>query len=384
MNGPEPGPGSPAGRLAAVSPVRRSRWRRGGPPARPRRGGAMTPAHARTASRRRRPRRGAVAVVRRGRPAGPGLPRPPRRRRPGLAAGHEAPVRRQRRGHRVLVARPLRRPGPTTGSCPAWPTPSPPASSPPNLTSWSPSTSAASSAWAIWRAPPAGPDTLIVLDHHPDNERFGTINVVDTGAAATAVVVRRLAAALGWRLTRDAAVCLYAGLVTDTGRFRYPNTTPRSSTSPRSSPAGTSPSPASSGSCSRSTASPTCASWARPSTGPASTPTPALVTAWCTTEDLDHFGVDLRRDRGPHRHRAPGRRGRGLLRPARGPRRGRAGVAALHRRPRRRCRWPAGFGGGGHWFMSGFQADAPLPEAVRGGGGRRARRPAGARRAGFR
>lgn len=66
---------------------------------------------------------------------------------------------------------------------------------------------------------------LLVLDHHPDNQQFGTVNLVDLDAAATAVVVRDLAATLNWKLNHDAAVCLYAGLVTDTGRFRYPNTT---------------------------------------------------------------------------------------------------------------------------------------------------------------
>src|SRR3954451_18403543 len=67
---------------------------------------------------------------------------------------------------------------------------------------------------------------LIVLDHHMTNARYGSINVVDPDAAATAVVVRRLAAELGWSLNREAAVCLYTGLVTDTGRFQYTNTTP--------------------------------------------------------------------------------------------------------------------------------------------------------------
>ena len=67
---------------------------------------------------------------------------------------------------------------------------------------------------------------LIVLDHHLSNDRYGTINVIDIDAAATAVVVRRLAARLGWDLTRDAAMCLYTGLVTDTGRFQYQSTTP--------------------------------------------------------------------------------------------------------------------------------------------------------------
>ena len=71
-----------------------------------------------------------------------------------------------------------------------------------------------------------GAGAVVVLDHHPDNSCFGTHNVVLTDVAATAVVVRMLADELGWDLTREAALCLYVGLVTDTGRFQYPNTTP--------------------------------------------------------------------------------------------------------------------------------------------------------------
>lgn len=67
---------------------------------------------------------------------------------------------------------------------------------------------------------------LIVVDHHATNDRYGTINVVDPAAAASAVLVRRLAGQLGWDLTRDAAICIYTGVVTDTGRFQYESTTP--------------------------------------------------------------------------------------------------------------------------------------------------------------
>jgi phosphoesterase RecJ-like protein len=67
---------------------------------------------------------------------------------------------------------------------------------------------------------------LIVLDHHVSNDGYGTINVIDPQAAATGVVVRRLATLLDLPLTRDAAVCLYAALVCDTGRFQYESTTP--------------------------------------------------------------------------------------------------------------------------------------------------------------
>ncbi len=64
------------------------------------------------------------------------------------------------------------------------------------------------------------------FNHHMSNDRYGTINVIDVEAAATAVVVRELARRLGWSLNRDAAMCLYTGLVTDTGRFQYQSTTP--------------------------------------------------------------------------------------------------------------------------------------------------------------
>jgi len=67
---------------------------------------------------------------------------------------------------------------------------------------------------------------LIVIDHHRTNDGYGSVNVIDPSAAATAVVVRRLADRLGWPLNRDAAVCLYTGLVTDTGRFQYEATCP--------------------------------------------------------------------------------------------------------------------------------------------------------------
>ena len=75
-------------------------------------------------------------------------------------------------------------------------------------------------------APARAAGALVVVDHHVTNDRYGSINLVEPGAAASAVVVRRLARRLGWPLNRDAAICIYTGLVTDTGRFQYSNTTP--------------------------------------------------------------------------------------------------------------------------------------------------------------
>jgi phosphoesterase RecJ-like protein len=65
---------------------------------------------------------------------------------------------------------------------------------------------------------------LVVIDHHVSNTRFGSLHLVDAGAAASAVVTARLISALGLPLNHDAAVCLYAGLVCDTGRFQYEST----------------------------------------------------------------------------------------------------------------------------------------------------------------
>jgi phosphoesterase RecJ-like protein len=68
---------------------------------------------------------------------------------------------------------------------------------------------------------------VVDLDHHHDNTRFGDINVVDDGAACSAMMVRELLARLDVELTPAIATPLYVGLVTDTGRFQYSNTDPR-------------------------------------------------------------------------------------------------------------------------------------------------------------
>jgi len=68
---------------------------------------------------------------------------------------------------------------------------------------------------------------LIVLDHHASNTGFGTINLVDPGAAATAVLAAVLIGRLGIPLTEEIALGLYAGLVTDTGSFKFSATTPQ-------------------------------------------------------------------------------------------------------------------------------------------------------------
>lgn len=68
---------------------------------------------------------------------------------------------------------------------------------------------------------------IVNIDHHHDNTRFGTVNLVDPDASCTAEIVWTLAAELGAQLTKPMAEALYVGLVTDTGKFMYENTTAR-------------------------------------------------------------------------------------------------------------------------------------------------------------
>jgi phosphoesterase RecJ-like protein len=66
------------------------------------------------------------------------------------------------------------------------------------------------------------------IDHHHDNTRFGDLNLIVADASSTGEVLRDVFAELGVELTPELAEPLYIALVTDTGRFQYANTTPKS------------------------------------------------------------------------------------------------------------------------------------------------------------
>jgi phosphoesterase RecJ-like protein len=70
-----------------------------------------------------------------------------------------------------------------------------------------------------------GGNDVINIDHHHDNTRFGDLNLVDFNASCTAEIVYDLARGLGVRITPEMASALYVGLITDTGKFMYENTT---------------------------------------------------------------------------------------------------------------------------------------------------------------
>ncbi|HYR47846.1 MAG TPA: bifunctional oligoribonuclease/PAP phosphatase NrnA [Candidatus Polarisedimenticolia bacterium] len=69
--------------------------------------------------------------------------------------------------------------------------------------------------------------TIVNIDHHPSNSRFGDINVIDPEASAVGQMVMELLDHLDYPITRTIATNLYVALLTDTGGFRHENTTPK-------------------------------------------------------------------------------------------------------------------------------------------------------------
>jgi bifunctional oligoribonuclease and PAP phosphatase NrnA len=71
-------------------------------------------------------------------------------------------------------------------------------------------------------------ELVVNIDHHHDNSRFGAVNLIVADASSTSEIVRDLLRELDVPLTPEIAEALYVALVTDTGRFQYTNTTPKS------------------------------------------------------------------------------------------------------------------------------------------------------------
>jgi phosphoesterase RecJ-like protein len=67
--------------------------------------------------------------------------------------------------------------------------------------------------------------TVVNIDHHASNERFGDLNWIDPTFSSSGEMAWELIKAAGVKPTRDMATCVYTAIVTDTGRFSFSNTT---------------------------------------------------------------------------------------------------------------------------------------------------------------
>lgn len=64
-------------------------------------------------------------------------------------------------------------------------------------------------------------DAVVMIDHHASSTSYGSVNVLAPAAAATAEIVYYLLRGLGVSPDIDVAACLYTGLTTDTGSFKF-------------------------------------------------------------------------------------------------------------------------------------------------------------------
>jgi phosphoesterase RecJ-like protein len=74
--------------------------------------------------------------------------------------------------------------------------------------------------------PPPRRGVLLNLDHHITTQPFGDVNYVDPDAASVGILAYKVIKGLGHPLSRDAAECIYASILADTGCFRYSSTDP--------------------------------------------------------------------------------------------------------------------------------------------------------------
>ncbi len=68
---------------------------------------------------------------------------------------------------------------------------------------------------------------LVNIDHHATSEHFGQVNWIDATASAVGEMIYNLCKAIGGRVTKEIAECVYTALLTDTGSFHFSNTSER-------------------------------------------------------------------------------------------------------------------------------------------------------------
>lgn len=66
---------------------------------------------------------------------------------------------------------------------------------------------------------------IMNIDHHLSNDKYGKVNFVNPKAAATAEIIYELLLSLNVEINNDIGTCIYTALMTDTGSYRYSNTT---------------------------------------------------------------------------------------------------------------------------------------------------------------
>lgn len=69
-------------------------------------------------------------------------------------------------------------------------------------------------------------DFRINIDHHRTNNGYGDLNIIDGGACSVGLMLCKMFNELGYKYSKSVAIALYTSIMTDTGAFKYENTTP--------------------------------------------------------------------------------------------------------------------------------------------------------------
>ena len=205
-----------------------------------------------------------------------------------------------------------------------------------------------------------------MLDHHVSNERYGT-HQRDRSRRRGDRRGRALASSTssGLPLNRDAAVCLYAALVCDTGRFQYDTTTPAVFELAAELVSFGVPVARLSRTLFEEHSFAYLKLLAAALDRAVLVPELSFVWTAVTQHDLERLRRHVRRGRGPHRRRAAHAarpRSRCVLKE------GTDGITRVSMRSLGAvdvCRIAQSRGGGGHRFAAGFSTDEPIPETVR-------------------
>ena len=69
-------------------------------------------------------------------------------------------------------------------------------------------------------------DFRVNIDHHKTNNGYGDLNIIDGNACAVGLILCKMFDEIGYKMSKESAIALYTSIMTDTGAFKYENTTP--------------------------------------------------------------------------------------------------------------------------------------------------------------
>ena len=72
--------------------------------------------------------------------------------------------------------------------------------------------------------------TTFNIDHHETNNSYAGVNIIKPYASATGEILFEIAKKLDWKISKECAICLYTAILTDTGGFRFSNTSQKTMT----------------------------------------------------------------------------------------------------------------------------------------------------------